>query len=61
MYSYLYYSYIDLFGKYADDDVNLKDIWTTINLNKNPINQFNQICTEHQLNVGTFFLKDQYY
>lgn len=61
LYSYLYYSYIDLFGKYADDDVNLKDIWTTINLNKNPINQFNQICTEHQLNVGTFFLKDQYY
>ena len=61
LYSYLYYSYIDLFGKYYDEDQTLKDVWTKVDLDKNPIGQFMQICTDHEFNVGTFFLKDQYY
>ena len=61
LYSYLYYSYIDLYGNDADNDPKLKDIWTSINLDKNPLKQFDQICAEYHLNVGTFLLRDQYY
>lgn len=61
LYSYLYYSYIDLFDHFNDDNETLKDVWTSVDLNNNPIKEFSKICTDHNFNVGTFFLRDQYY
>ena len=61
LWAYLYYCYNDLFGKYDDDDPKLRNVWKDIDLDDNPIWQFNQICEAHELYTGTCFLHDQYY
>ena len=61
LWAYLYYCYQDLFNKYYDDNDEIKNVWKTIDLDKDYVKQFDQICQVHHFYTGTCFLHDKYY
>lgn len=61
LWAYLYYCYQDLFDKYYDDNDEIKSVWKSIDLDKDYVKQFDQICQANHFYTGTCFLHDQYY